>query len=47
MWTHLFEVILTGVGLFVGPLMVVGAIAGVLTIAYRLFHLLHQQQRQN
>jgi len=27
--------------------MVVGAIAGVLTIAYRLFHLLHQQQRQN
>ena len=35
---HLFEVFLTGVGLFVGPLMVVGAIAGVLTMADRLFH---------
>jgi hypothetical protein len=38
MWTHLFEVILTGVGLFVGPLMAVVAIAGALTLADRLFH---------
>ena len=38
MWTHLFEVILTGVGLFVVPLMVVAAMAGALTLADRLFH---------
>jgi hypothetical protein len=34
----LFEVILTGIGLFVAPLMVVGAMAGALTLADRLFH---------
>lgn len=44
---HLFEVFLTAVGLFLGPLMVVAAIAGVLTMADRLFHFLHQQQYQN
>jgi hypothetical protein len=38
MWMHLFEVILTGIGLFVGPLMMVAAMAGALTLADRLFH---------
>lgn len=38
MWTHLIEIILTGVGLFVIPLMVVGAMAGALALADRLFH---------
>jgi hypothetical protein len=44
MWTHLFEVILTGVGLFVGPLMVIAAVAGALTLADRFFHFRKQQR---
>jgi hypothetical protein len=38
MWTHLFQIILTGVGLFVVPLTVVAAMAGALALADRLFH---------
>jgi hypothetical protein len=44
MWTHLIEVFLTGVALFVIPLMVIAAMAGALTLADRLFHFLHEQQ---
>jgi hypothetical protein len=40
MWTHLFEVMLTGVGLFAIPLMVVAAVAGALILADRLLQLL-------
>ena len=38
MWIHLFEVILTGVGLFVVPLLVIATMAGALTLADRLIH---------
>jgi hypothetical protein len=42
MWTHLLEVILTGIGLFMGPLMVLGAMAGALALADRLVHSLRE-----
>jgi hypothetical protein len=38
MWTHLFEVILTGVGIFVSPLMALAGIGGALTLLDRFFH---------
>jgi uncharacterized iron-regulated membrane protein len=37
MWTHLFEASLTGVALFVVPLLLVAALAGALTLFDRLF----------
>lgn len=46
MSSHLFEVIFTSVGLFVAPLIVMATMAGVLALADRLFHYLHQQQYQ-
>ncbi len=36
--SHLFEVIFTSVGLFMAPLLLLAALAGVLTLADRLFH---------
>jgi len=38
MWTHLFEVLLTGAGIFLGPLMVVAAMGGALALLDRHFH---------
>ena len=47
MWTHLLEVFLTGVGLFVGPLMILMALAGALTLLDRLFHFVREQQHSH
>ena len=44
MSSHLFEVIVTSVGLFMAPLLVVAALAGALALADRLFHFLQQHQ---
>jgi len=38
MWTHLLEVVLGGSCLFAGPLMLVAAIGGGLTLIDRLAH---------
>jgi len=32
MWTHLLEILLTGAGIFLGPLMVVAAMGGALVL---------------
>jgi hypothetical protein len=40
MLIHLFEVVLNGVVLFAGPLMLVAAMAGLLTLIDRLYHAL-------
>lgn len=39
MWTHLLEVVLIGLCLFVGPLMLIAAIGGGLTLIDRLSRL--------
>lgn len=44
MSSHLFEVIITSVGLFMAPLVLVIALGGALTLADRLFHFLHEHQ---
>ena len=44
MSSHIFEVIVTSVGLFMAPLLLVAAMAGALALADRLFHFLHEHQ---
>ena len=44
MLSHLFEVIVMSVGLFMAPLLVVVALGSALTLADRLFHFLHEHQ---
>ena len=38
MWTHLLEVVLNGLGLFVAPLMLIAAMGGGLALIDRLSH---------
>ncbi len=45
MWTHLFEVILTGIGLFVGPLMIVAAMGGALAVLDRFINFTREPHR--
>jgi hypothetical protein len=40
MWTHLIEVVLNGLCLFVAPLMLIASIGGGLTLVDRLSHFL-------
>jgi len=38
MWTHLVQIFLTGLGVFVGPLMLVAAMGGALALLDRFVH---------
>jgi len=40
MWTHLLEILLTGAGIFLGPLMVVAAMGGALVLLDLFFTIL-------
>jgi hypothetical protein len=45
MWTHLLEAVLNGLCLFVGPLMLVAAMGGGLTLIDRLAHFFGNRYR--
>jgi len=45
MWTHLFEVVLNGLGLLVGPLVLIAAMGGSLTLIDRFAHFFGRDDR--